>query len=140
HFEDPHPWEAISYRHEPKRYLAAVLAYVLEGQDRNDWRLQSNKVRRWYHMPWMGPGPTGREFIHGLTRERDFTPGELGASQTRCRQNWAIAFYNLAGGYVLGRIWRDARRGRAPDLVHLPFEGGTVVAKLVFTEATADDT
>jgi hypothetical protein len=48
--------------------------------------------------------------------------------------------FNPAGGYVLGRIWRNALRGHAPDLVHLPFEGGTVVAKLVFTEATAADT
>ena len=137
---DAHPWESISYRREPKRYLAAVLGYVLEGQDRSDWRLQSNVVRRWYHMPWMGPGPTGREFIHGLTRERNFAPSELGASQLACRQNWAIAFYNPTGGHVLGRIWRNALRGRAPDLVHLPFDRGTVVAKLVFTEATAADT
>ena len=87
----------------------------------------------------MGPGPTGREFIHGLTRERDFAVGELGPSQTQCRQNWAIAFYNPTGGYALGQIWRRAARGGAPELGHLPFPGGTVVAKLVFTEATVDD-
>lgn len=137
---DAHPWAAISYRREPKRYLSAVLDYVLEGQDRKNWHLQSNKMRGWYHMPWIGPGPTGREFIHGLTRERDFAPGELGPTQTQCRQNWAVAFFNPAGGYVLGRIWKDARRGRAPDLVHLPFDAGTVIAKLVFTEATMQDT
>lgn len=136
---DVHPWEAISYRKEPKRYLQAVLSYVLEGQDRQNWRLHDNSVRRWFHMPWMGSGPTGREFIHGLTRERDFAMAELGASQTKCRQNWAIAFYNPSGGYVLGRIWSNAKHGRAPDLSHLPFPGGTVVAKLVFTEATAND-
>ncbi len=119
--------------------MAAVLAYVLEGQNREDWRLEKNRVRRWYHVPWMGPGATGREFIHGLTRERDFAAGELGAGQTRCRQNWAVALYNPAGGATLGRIWNGVARGRAPDLSHLPFPGGTVVAKLVFTEAAASD-
>lgn len=137
---DFRPWQSISYRRDPKRYLAAVLAYVLEGQDRQHWRLQANRVRGWYHMPWMGPGPAGREFIHGLTRERDFAPGELGSSQKQCRQNWAVAFFNPAGGYVLGKIWHEAEGGRAPDLAHLPFDAGTVVAKLVFTEATAQDT
>ncbi len=137
---DSHPWEAISYRHEPKRYLETVLSYALEGQDRNNWRLQDNRVRRWTHMPWMGPGPTGRESIHGLTRERDFAAGELGAAQTECRQNWAVALYNPTGGYVLGQIWRSVVRGGAPDLIHLPFPAGTVVVKLVFTEATSDDT
>ena len=97
---DRHPWATISYRREPKRYLAAVLDYLLEGQDRKDWRLQQNRIRRWYHMPWMGSGATGREFIHGLTRERDFAPGELGVTQTKCRQNWAVAFFNPAGGSV----------------------------------------
>lgn len=137
---DTHPWEGISYRRDPQRYLAAVLAYALEGQDRQDWQLERNRVRHWYHVPWMGPGPTGREFIHGLTRERDFAIGELGVTQTKCRQNWAVAFYNPTGGYALGQIWRKVERGGAPDLAHLPFPAGTVVAKLVFTEATSDDT
>jgi hypothetical protein len=136
---DRHPWDGISYRQDPKRYLATVLTYVLEGQDRQSWRVQDNKVRHWYHMPWMGLGPTGREFIHGLTRERDFQPGALGAAQTKCRQNWAIAFFNPTGAYTLGRIWQPALRRKAPDLSHLPFEAGTVVAKFVFTEAAADD-
>src|SRR5438045_3935142 len=52
---DVHPWETISFRREPKRYLAAVLAYALAGQDRQDWRLEKNLLRRWYHAPWMGP-------------------------------------------------------------------------------------
>jgi hypothetical protein len=88
-------------------------------------------------VPWLGPGPNGREFIHGLTRARDFAPGELGPAQTACRQNWALAFYNEPGGAVLGKIWGHG--GRDPDLSALPFSGGTVAVKLVFTEATAAD-
>ena len=85
------PWEAVSFRKEPERYLRLLLSYALEGQDRRHWRLQENRVRGWYHVPWLGPGGNGREFIHGLTRARDFAAGELGPAQTVCRQNWALA-------------------------------------------------
>jgi hypothetical protein len=134
---DAYAWEAISFRKEPERYLRALLDYALEGQDRVHWRLQANAKRRWYHVPWLGPGANGREFIHGLTRARDFAPGELKPAQTACRQNWALAFYNEPGGAVLGRIW--GRGGRDPNLAALPFSAGTVAVKLVFTEATAAD-
>jgi hypothetical protein len=132
-----HPWTAISFRKEPERYLQALLDYALEGQDRTHWRLQANQKRRWYHVPWLGPGPHGREFIHGLTRARDFAPGELSPAQTACRQNWAIAFYNDIGGATLHRIW--GRGNRDPDLTPLPFPENTVAVKVVFTDATAAD-
>jgi len=131
------PWHTISFRKEPERYLQALLAYALEGQDRMHWRLRANMVRRWYHVPWLGPGASGREFIHGLTRARDFAPGELGVAQTECRQNWALAFYNDIGGKTLRGIW--GRGTRDPNLGALPFSEGTVAVKLVFTEATETD-
>ena len=134
---EDYPWQAISFRSEPERYLRAMLEYALAGQDRVHWRLQANAVRGWYHVPWLGPGAQGREFIHGLTRARDFAPAELGPAQTACRQNWALAFYNDAGGVVLGKIW--GRGGRDPNLNFLPFPPGTLAVKLVFTQATATD-
>src|SRR3954451_12490106 len=85
--------------------MEAVLAYVLEGQDTATWRVQDNPIRPWFHAPWMGPGGSGREFISGMTRERNSRPGELGPGQAKCRQNWAVSFYNPAGGYTLGRVW-----------------------------------
>jgi hypothetical protein len=134
---DVYAWQAISFRKEPERYLRALLAYALSAQDRQHWRLGANVARRWYHVPWLGPGANGREFIHGLTRARDLGPGELGVGQTVCRQNWALAFYNDVGGVVLGKIW--GRGERDPDLRGLPFPAGTVAVKLVFTEATVAD-
>jgi hypothetical protein len=134
------PWLAISFRNEPERYLRTLLDYALEGQDRVDWKLAANRVRGWYHVPWLGPGANGREFIHGLTRARDFAAGELSPAQTSCRQNWAIAFYNDVGGTALARIWRRVAKGQGdPDLRGVPFPVGTVAVKVVYTEATADD-
>lgn len=134
---EAYPWQAVNFRNEPERYLQVMLDYALAGQDRMHWRLQANSVRSWYHVPWLGPGANGREFIHGLTRARDFALGELGATQTRCRQNWALAFYNDQGGAVLRKIW--GRGGRDPDLNALPFPPGTLAVKLVFTEASVID-
>lgn len=134
---EPHPWTTVSFRKEPERYLSLLLQYALEGQDRIHWRLAQNKTRRWYHVPWLGPGATGREFIHGLTRARDFAPRELGPAQTQCRQNWGLAFYNDVGGAVLGKIWGHGQRD--PNLDALPFPQGTVAVKLVFTNATGGD-
>lgn len=135
---ETHPWEAIDFRSDPEGYMGAVLAYVLEGQDTATWRVQDNPIRPWFHAPWMGPGGSGREFISGMTRERNSRPGELGPGQTKCRQNWAVSFYNPAGGHTLGRVWAPVRSDTGePDFAALPFPVGTVAAKLLVTEATA---
>ena len=82
-----YPWLAIDFRAQPAAYLKAVFDYVLEGNGEVDWVVQNNRVRTWYHTPWMHNGPKGREFVRGLTRERT-TPrpatsgaGELGPLQ-----------------------------------------------------------
>lgn len=135
---EAHPWEAIDFRTDPERYMGAVLVYLLEGQNRDTWDVAANPVRKWYHGPWMGPGGNGREFINGLTRERSSRPGELGAMQSACRQNWAVGFYNPVGGAILGRVWAPVVAGTGePDLSALPFPIGTVVAKLLYTESTS---
>jgi hypothetical protein len=135
--QEPRPWSVVDFRADPAGYMAAVLAYVLEGQDRTTWDVAANPVRKWYHGPWMGPGGNGREFINGLTRERNSRPLELGPMQTSCRQNWAVGFYNPVGGFTLGRIWAPVSAGTGkPDMNGLPFLEGTVAAKLLYTEAT----
>src|ERR1051326_2926948 len=100
------PWLKFDFRTDPGRYIAAVYAYVLEGNVEADWDVQNNLVRKWYHAPWMHAGDHGREYIRGLTRERT-TPrppagqnGELGPAQTACAQNWAVGFFNAPGGYT----------------------------------------
>jgi len=135
------PWEAIDFKTDPQAYMEAILAYVLEGQDTSRWTVGSNPVRHWYHMPWMGPGGKGREFISGLTSERRSRGGELGTGQVKCRQNWAVGFYNPTGGYALGRIFAPLKSGTAmqPDLSALPFPEGTVVAKALYTQADGSE-
>lgn len=135
--QEARPWEAIDYTTDEgaTACMEAVLAYVLEGQDRTTWRVQANPVRQWYHMPWMGPGANGREFMHGLTSERRSRPGELGPAHTRCRQNWAVGFYNPTGALTLQRVWSPVAAGGQPNLANMTFAPGAVVAKLLYTEA-----
>ena len=99
------PWDGVDFRADPEVYLKAVLSYILEGMDTTTWDGRTNTVRQWYHAPWMHEGFNGREFIHGLTRERSSRKGELGAGQTRCYQNWSVAIANPAGGYAYGQVW-----------------------------------
>lgn len=135
------PWRTIDPTAKPEEYAQAVYRYVLEGNLEVEWSVQKNNVRMWYHAPWMHYGNSGREFVHGLTRERT-TPapttagkGELGPEQTKCFQNWAVGFFNPTGGYQVGQIWKNPS---SPDAVLSQFPEGTVIAKLLFT--TASDT
>ena len=138
---EPYPWKGFDYVTQPEQYIRAVFSYVLKGNAEVDWVVQNNTVRKWYHAPWMHWSDSGREFVHGLTRERT-TPvpaagqaGELGPGQTKCFQNWAVGFFNAPGGYTVGQVWADPF---SPDAAKARFLDGTVVAKLLFTAATVD--
>ena len=65
---------SIDFTKDWKAYADAVRDYIYEGNIEadgvaNDFYLEDNKVRRWYHVPWQHWGPFGREGIHGLTKE-----------------------------------------------------------------------
>jgi hypothetical protein len=135
----PQPWKKYDFTNEDQwqDYLNAVLRYCLEGNVEVDWDASRNKIRGWYHAPWMHWGPNGREFIHGLTHERVSLPGELAPSQKSMFQNWAVGMYNAPGGWIIGRIWRNHDR---PNLSALrSFPDGTVSIKLLFTQATVKE-
>src|SRR5688572_1903467 len=79
----PAPWKKFNFRTQSKQYLDAVLDYALEGNIDVDFRGQDNPVRKWYHAPWMHSNRrSGREFIHGMTRERPSEPKFLAPTQT----------------------------------------------------------
>lgn len=137
---DARPWLAFDPTRQPSQYLAAVLRYFYEGNIRSDVELSFdpalNPVRRWYNAPWQDPGLNGREFVHGLTRERVSRPYELDPHQAKMWNNYAVGFYNSAGGATIGRVWRDHGR---PDARLAHFPEGTVAAKLIFTTADTTD-
>ena len=129
------PWEAIDFTTDPVGYMTSVIEYCYEGNLEVEFVVQDNAVRKWYHAPWLHWGPNGREFVHGLTRERSSRPFELAATQSRQYRNFAVGFYNPAGGFTVGQVWQDPD---APDSSAVRFPEGTVSFKLLFT--TAPDT
>lgn len=117
------------------KYLLAVRDHCFEGNVEVDWDVRKNRVREWYHAPWQHWGRNGREGIRGLTREATAQPGQLASTQTDKFQTYAIAFYNDVGAYTIGRVWRD---NLEPDYKDVRFDVGTVVFKLLFTQAPVD--
>src|SRR3954471_5904223 len=95
------PWLRFDFTDptQAPQYMAAVLNYCMQGNTANNFAdVSRNSVRKWYHAPWLHDGPAGREFIHGMTRERPSRAGELGPLQTSTDiQNWAVGFYNGRG-------------------------------------------
>ena len=126
------PWDKIDPKTNGVAYAKAVLAYIYDGNVAVDFQVEKNKVRNWYHAPWMHAGEKGREFVHGLTRERTSPPKELAPTQTSRFQNWAVSIYNAPGGFTIGQVWKDHA---APNPGAAQFPVGTVGAKLLFTEA-----
>lgn len=115
-----------------RKFLLAVRDYCFEGNLEVDWEGQDNPVRKWYHVPWQHWGALGREAIHGLTQEATAQPLQLGPLQTTPYLTYAVGLYNDQGGYTIGRVWRDHYN---PDLTAGRFPVGTVVAKILFTQA-----
>ncbi|MBC7637300.1 MAG: hypothetical protein H7251_17055 [Acetobacteraceae bacterium] len=135
---------AIDYNRDWKPYANGALAYVLAGNIenramQNSFYAEDNKIRHWYHVPWMHWADNGREGLHGLTPEGPIRAKSLSPTQTNWWQTYALAIYNAPGGSAIGRVWADAQN---PDLTTLKARGfpvGTVVAKLMFTTTPVSD-
>ena len=137
---DPAPWLKFDPRADSDRYIRAVLQYFFEGNihpnPESSFEPFANKIRRWFHAPWQSVGLNGREFIHGMTRERTSRPRELHPNQTRAWNNYAVGFYNARGALTIGRVWADHSK---PNPAMARFPEGTVAAKLLFTTATPQE-
>jgi hypothetical protein len=134
---DVQPWLQFDPTTQPDQYLNAVLNYFFEGNIHADTESSFdptlNAVRGWYNAPWQDVGINGREFIHGLTRERVSRLHELAPQQVHEWNNYAVGFYNAPGGMIIGRVWQDHGN---PDPTAALFPNGTVAAKLIFTTAS----
>jgi hypothetical protein len=125
-------------------YLWAVMKYIQAGNIpngssggnvENDWTLCNNSVRSWYHMPFQTYVPSsGREFMHGLTREAPVT-FKLPDGSSIQTTVWAVGFYNPRAAYALGQVWSQTGTPAVPTS-NFAFPEGTVIGKLLFTTAT----
>ncbi|ASK29341.1 hypothetical protein CEY12_04160 [Chryseobacterium sp. T16E-39] len=141
---ESYPWQNIDFTKDPELYMQAVLKYCLEGNIEVDFRGQENKIRKWYHAPWLHDDGkyvnkeyigNGREYIHGLTREFATPKYKIHDQQDNELENWAVGMYNAPGGYTLGQVWSAPNQN--PDPAKSNFPEGTVSFKLLFTDGTS---
>lgn len=129
------------------KYLIAVRDYCLDGNIDpkgtpsseinydDDWQ-QEFTFQNWYHVPWQHWGDKGREGIHGMTREASVRAGQLGSTHVNVFETHAVAVYNRIGGYTIGQVWKDQFN---PDPHASVFKPGTIVVKVLFTQAGEDE-
>lgn len=141
----------IDFRKEPEKYLMAAQRYSFEGNlpafggGEVAWDPFANKVRPWYHIPWLHPTTAyppngGTEGFRGLIKEAEVNPYQLAGTQSGSYQVYAITLVNEYAGYTLARMWKDPNNPdpRATDRRYDGgFPPGTVFAKLLFTDAPA---
>lgn len=125
---------------QAEKYIWALMTYIQEGNTESgdvntDWTLCNNPVRNWFHIPFQTYAPdSGREFVHGLTREAPVTTRVPNGSQLKTTI-WAVGFYNPAAGQSLGTVWQGAK-GPVMPTSNFAFNEGSVIGKLLFTTAT----
>ncbi|KXJ90395.1 hypothetical protein Micbo1qcDRAFT_120327 [Microdochium bolleyi] len=133
---DDAPWLKVDFKTDPEGFCKVIKGYIWEGNVINDFVVQKNRQRQWYHAPWMHWSQNGREPLSGLTFERPTPAKELSDKQTDELQTWACGFYNEIGATVFADIWKNKAN---PDWnKHVKFPKGTCVFKILMTDAKND--
>lgn len=128
----------IDYKKNWREYLLAVRSYCFEGNTSVDFRVENNKTRNWYHMPFQHYSLNGREGFHGLTKEAPVKAHQLAISQEYATSGaWAVGFFNDVAGYTIGQVWAD-HDNPDPTLMKGGFKHGAVLFKLLFTSIPKD--
>jgi len=126
-----------------KEYAALVYNYVLDGninqKEQTDFDVCKNPVRPWYHIAFQTYDPlSGREFVHGLTREAPVTFSIKSGTGSAATTMWAVAIYNATAAYTLGQVWQKDGTAKVPT-ENLHFKEGSVIGKPLFNTATIDE-
>lgn len=125
-----------------KEYAQLVFDYSLAGNinqpDQADFDVCKNPVRPWFHMPFQTyDALSGREFIHGLTREAPVTFSIKSGTGSAATTMWAVGIYNPTAAYTIGKIWQKDGSAKIPT-ENISFDEGSVIAKPLFNTATID--
>jgi hypothetical protein len=130
--EDIKGWNAIDPIKNPVDYITNIKNYCLEGQLASNWNGFGNKIRKWYHAPWLHVGNYGREFIYGLSKEgvshRTFSIKNNNGNT----QVWALTLFNPISAYTIGEVWKNPAY---PKMGNISFNDGSVIFKLLFTNS-----
>lgn len=143
----PFAWKGLNLRDKKQALRAALLLqkYFYENManqnpahpDQN-FIAANNKSRYWCHVPWLNVGPSGREGVHGLTKELDMKPSSKISvySAATAGTDWGVAYFNAPGCETLGDVFGSASNpAPTPNWDRTQFKDGTVSVKILFTTA-----
>ena len=147
------PWKGMDIRTEEggKKFAQVVLDYFYDslvqdaGNPNNNFIAQNIKhgKARWCHMPWLNVGDSGRELIHGLTKERDLEKSEIypnvNATKEKEGSDWGIGFYNDIACASMHQVFGSEQKTIAPDFLNKKFPDGSVSVKILFTTAQLNE-
>jgi hypothetical protein len=131
------PFFKTDFKSDWKKWLMQVRDYCFEGNIGNpsvqdDFRVENNAKRKWYHVPWQHYGSNGREGFHGLTKEAPVKAGQLALGQDYSTGGaWAVGFFNDRAGWKIGQVWKDHAKPN-PAAMGKGFSNGSVLFKLLF--------
>ena len=148
------PWAGIDITKADsgEKFALTVLDYFYESmvQNMNDpndnfiaQKIPAGKDK-WCHMPWLNVGDTGREAIHGLTKERDLQPSKIypsvGSTPEKAGADWGIGFYNDVACAAIQKVFGDRKNPNAnPNFSNITFPDGSASVKVLFTTAALDE-
>jgi hypothetical protein len=140
------PWKGMDIRTPAgaEKFALLLLEHFYQGMadqstDPNaNFIAANNSQRYWCHMPWLNVGPSGREAVHGLTKERDLVPSAIFPGSTP-GSDWGVAYFNGKACQALGTVFGSARQPNAQANFSKPpggfFSDGSMVVKTLFTTA-----
>jgi len=138
--ELPEPaWLKIDFTQDPKAYTDAVKQYILEGNVEHNFVVQENKVRDWYHPPWLHYGDDGREPINGLKFGVEVKAKYISENQNRIVQCWACSYFNARAATVLGRLWVDPNKPKWDKDNPVKFPVGSIIFENDFCNVSEDE-
>lgn len=134
------PWKNIDITTQAgkEKFARDTLYFFFKGMaDQNpradlNFMAEKNKFTNWCHMPWLQVGESGREAIHGLTKERDIESSTMYPNIEK-GANWGIGYYNAVGCKVMEKIWGSQTAPALKPNFTIPFEDGTMSAKILFS-------
>jgi hypothetical protein len=150
---DARPWKGMDISTEAgaQRFAQTVLDYfydsmIVDTKDTNK-NFDAHKIPadkpKWCHMPWLNVGDSGREMIHGLTKERDLERSEIypevATTKDKEGSDWGIGFYNDIACATAQNVFGSGGRAlESPDFTKSNFPDGSVSVKVLFTTAKLD--
>jgi hypothetical protein len=133
-FDLKNPQDAI-------RFSLMLQKYVYEGMANQNPKqadqnfIASQSKRYWCHIPGLNFGPTGRDAVHGLTKEFNLGPSPTMSfyKQPIPGTDWGMAVYNFKGCQTIDRVVENLKHDRSMEPTKIAFEDGTLTAKILFT-------